>query len=103
MHALRRCTGFTGLLTGHWRDPAQHQHVEHVVFFFLLLFVLFTSESVKLEKRNKETGIRYNSCKIHGDIQKKGCNGVPSVEYLIYIYICCIDTSSATDTAVLLR
>lgn len=46
MHALRQYTGFTGLLTGLWRNTVQH-HLADIVF------VLLAYVSVKLKKQNK--------------------------------------------------
>lgn len=47
MHALRQYTGFTGLLTGLWRNRVQHHLAD-------ILFVLLAFVSVKLKKQNIE-------------------------------------------------
>lgn len=47
MHALRQYTGFTGLLTGLWRNRLQHYLAD-------ILFVLLAVVSLKLKKQNIE-------------------------------------------------
>lgn len=63
MHALRQYTGFTGLLTGLWRNRVQH-HLADIVFVHLAYV------SVKLKKQNK---INISQCKVNDGIQKV-CN-----------------------------